>query len=166
MRNGELADNKKMSALDWGILALIVLLLGVAAVWYFQRGSGAGETREIRYTVRVSGVDVEGAESEFLPIGRGDTVRSENGTLELGYIESVAVRQSRTAAISKGEIVFSEVPGRVDVDVSVRGTALYLEGDGLRVSDVRIAAGVKGDFRLGGYYAKGATVIFVTEVTE
>ena len=168
MKSEEFEGEKKMSALDWGILGLIVLVLTVFAVWYLQRGGGTAQEREIRYTVRLSGVDVRSADTEtgLLPIGRGDTVRSENGTLELGYVEAVTARPSRSAVASNGEIAFCTVPGRMDVDVTVRGIALYRKEEGLRISDTRIAAGTVGGFRFGGYYVKNATVITVEEVTE
>ena len=65
------------------------------------------------------------------------------------------------AALDRDKVVFVAHPDRVDVDVTVRASGVARDGDGLRVSDIRIAAGASGGFRIGGYYAAQATVVFV-----
>ena len=60
-----------------------------------------------------------------------------------------------------GRVVFTEVPDRVQLVVTVKANAVVRDGDGLRVGDIRIAADGMGDFRIGGYLAEGARVLSV-----
>ena len=60
-----------------------------------------------------------------------------------------------------GRIRLAEVPDRGNLVVTVSGTALEREGDGLRIQDVRIAAGMDGCFRMGGFLGRNAQILWV-----
>ena len=54
----------------------------------------------------------------------------------------------------------------LDLRVTVAAFAKKREGDGWRTGDVRIAAGMRGDFRVGAYLAERATLLSVWGVEE
>jgi len=58
------------------------------------------------------------------------------------------------------------VPDKIILEVTVEGIGRVKGGDGVRISDVRIAAGSVGSFRLGGYYAARACVTYVESSFE
>jgi hypothetical protein len=62
--------------------------------------------------------------------------------------------------VKNGEVVYAEVPNRYDLFVTVEAEGSFRTGDGFRVQDIRIAAGESGSFRVGGYFASGAVVVF------
>lgn len=149
--------------IDWLLLAVLAagILLGVYLIR--QRGQAAEPTVEILYTVRLSSVDAAQTEngdfSTLIPSGA--SVTNETGTVSLGKVTEVRVRPHRTAAVRDGKVVMADVPDRVDLFISVRAWATAKTGDGLRVGDIRIAAGRAGDFRIGSFYAGGAEVVAV-----
>lgn len=149
--------------IDWLFLAVLAasILFGVYLVR--QRGQSAEPTVEILYTVCLRSVDTaqvgEGDFRKLIPDGA--SVTNETGTVKLGSVTDVTVRPHRSATVRDGEVVMTEVPDRVDLFVSVRAWATAKTGDGLRVSDIRIAAGRAGDFRIGSFYAGGGEVVAV-----
>ncbi len=153
--DSEASKKQHLSLVDWLILALVLLLLvgGIRAIRR-MRGDG-GETVRIRYTVRLSAI--EGDEG-FDAVQIGDAVTSENGTAPLGVVSAIAVRPHLTPSVKSGRVVFVERPGCVDIDLTVTGEGTLRAGDGLRLSDIRIAAGTEGGFRFGAYYAKGTVI--------
>lgn len=160
---------RSFSALDafWILLGAAVLILLLVGLLPF--GGSAATEREVRYVVRVRDVDpsVLGTHPEVL-IPAGASVRNENGTAVLGSVESVCVREQMRATVRDGQIVSVEDPAYRILEVTVWGSGSVKEGDGVRIGDVRIAAGSVGSFRLGGYYAAHASVVSVVleEVEE
>ena len=164
MRDTETVGRGRLGVLDWVILALLFVLIFGGGTWYLLRQRGrSGEERTVYYTVRIYDVERTLASEERLDalIPRGCAVFSENGTARLGFAESASILSKRVAGVRDGEVVFAISPDLVDIDVRVRCTCVWREGDGLRADDVRIAAGESGTFRFGGFYAARATVISV-----
>ena len=153
----------RLLPIDWLLLTALAagVLLGVYMIG--QRRRADAPTVEIRYTVCLRSVDAaQGVDGDLRTlIPNGSSVTNETGTAALGSVTGVWVRPHRTAVARDGEIVMAEVPDRVDLFVSVRAWATAKVGDGLRVSDIRIAAGRAGDFRIGSLYAGGAEVVAV-----
>lgn len=158
-----LEEKRRPVWVDWLILALILLVILTAAHYVMQRRRAVVPTVSVSYTVLLSGVDVsfvsDGDWTELIPIG--SAVTSQNGTAHLGNVTSVSQRTHLQATVRDGGVVFAEMPALADLTVTVRAEATEKEGDGLRVSDIRIAAGETGDFRLGSFLASGAKVISV-----
>lgn len=156
---------RTFSALDalWILLAAIALILLLVSLIPL-RAEGA-EEREVRYVLRVRDVDpaMLGDSPEWI-IPVGAPVKNENGTAALGEVESVTLSTQRRATVKDGVVVLAEEADRMILEITVRGTARVKRGDGVRISDVRIAAGSVGGFRLGGYYAARAWVILVEEI--
>ena len=162
MRVNSTGEKRTLSAIDalWIFLiagALVLLAVGILSV-----GTEKRETREVVYILRVRGVDpitFSGGTGALIP--EGSEVRSEKGTALLGRVESVQASEVRRTAVIDGAVGFVSAPDEIMLEIRIRGTGTVREGDGIRISDVRIAAGSVGSYRLGGYYAPRATVIFV-----
>lgn len=154
-----------LSVLDWILLALLCVAVFVGVAFFVSGRIGEkAEERTFLYTVRLEGIEVGDAVGgtdlvSLIPVGC--SVYSENGTAPLGIVTQVTVTPHMRAALDRDKVVFVAHPDRVDVDVIVRASGVARDGDGLRVSDIRIAAGASGGFRIGGYYAAQATVVFV-----
>ena len=151
---------------DWLILLLIAALMFFGLRYIKRRRSQAAPTVTVSYVLCLSAVDTayvgDGNGFEEL-ISVGSKVTSANGTAPLGEVSQVWTEQHTVPAVQKGKVVFVEVPNRVDLYVKVRGNAVAKTGDGLRISDIRIAAGGVGDYRIGGFTANAATVVSVTK---
>lgn len=147
---------------DWVLLVLgvSVLLLG----WRYLRGrqSVALPTVSVEYLLCLPSVKVEDFDGEVDGlISKSASVTTANGTASLGRVKRVWSEAHLTPTIKDGAILFVETPGRVDLYVFVEANAVMRQGDGLRVSDIRIAAGGTGDFRIGNFLANGAKVVSV-----
>ena len=160
------AERGTFSALDALWILLGVALLVLLFLFLLPTLGKGGETYEVRYVLRVRDVDplMVGEDAESL-IPPGSGVYSENGAAALGRVERVESAPQMRARVTAGEIVFEEATDAVILEVTVLGDGTLAEGDGVRISDVRIAAGSLGGFRLGSFYAARAAVISV-EVYE
>lgn len=152
---------KRFSVVDWCLL--VVVLLGAFGIWYgIRQQRSISERVDVTYTIRISDADPllllpsdEGAFSV------GDEVWSQNGTAALGRVIGIRHRPHHRAVVSDGKLLTTEVAGHADLDVTIRGTGTFAEGDGLRLSDVRISAGSGGAFRIGHCFIPYAVVIDV-----
>lgn len=147
---------------DWLLLGLILIgiVAGIFIFRFFSKGD-AQETGTITYTVIVSSV-----ESDLFSEGEdvilvGDQVRSQNGTAVLGEVESFRRVPHQIAAVENGKVVFAQDPHLEDYYVTVRSQATRKTGDGIRVGDIRLAAGMKVTLRIGDFYISSAEMISV-----
>ena len=166
----QVSKKRRFTFADWCILGILAvgILLGV---WYVGFARQKAEPQmTVRYTVCIPSVkddyliDGDGNLTEHLKVG--SAVYSENGTSPLGRVIEVELRAHLVAGVHDGEVVFAETPGVLDVYVTVEGQGSEKEGDGIRISDIRIAANLSGAFRFGGYYASYAEIRTVERVTE
>lgn len=168
MTGEEKRAKRRFLWVDWLILAAALAVLAGGVLWVRTEKIAARATVPIVYTLMISGESADFGEGEggwerLIPVGAA--VFSSNGVISLGRVSALRVWVHERATVKNGRIVWEEDPERVDLYVTVRADALV--GDGLRVSDVRIAACDVGDYYLGGFYARGAKVVSVTrEVTE
>ena len=161
-------DPKKkrgLRAMDWGILILLAFGIAAVATYALRLYARNTEVVPIVYTLRISGANAAMLQDDNAPIALGNAVHSENGTAALGTVEAIDFSPHLRAVVRNGDIVQASVPDRVDIDVTVRANAKKAVGQGLRVSEIRIAAGAVGGFRIGGYLASQATVIHLREVS-
>ena len=149
-----------ITAFDWTVCALALLF--AVGILYFAFGVRSAErtAAPISYTVRIRCVSTALYDASSL-IGIGNSVLSSNGTLPLGTVREVTVLPHRKAVVKNSKVILAEVPEYVDVDVTVDAVGTYVPGLGWRVSEIRIAAGERGDFHIGGYYAAGATLLSI-----
>ena len=155
-------ERKRLNLLDWILLALI--LLGILlAVWYFwQHRRAAREGVELVVVMRIPAVERSFlSQSGGEPFAAGSVVRSENGTSALGVVQSVSLREHMTALVRDGALLWEADPYLCDIEVTVHMNALRQGSHGLRVHDLRIAAGGSGTFRFGGWFAAGTEIISV-----
>ena len=160
------AERGSFSALDalWILLGVTVLVLLLLVL--LPALGARTETGEVRYVLRVRDVDpvLVGEDAEVLiPLGSG--VYSENGAAALGRVERVECVPQLRAKVTEGTLVFEEETDAVILEITVLGEGTFAVGDGVRISDVRIAAGSLGAFRIGSFYAARAAVTSV-EVYE
>ncbi len=154
---------RKWIWVDWALILALAAVVFFGARWLHLRSRAAAAEERILYTLALSEVSdsigsMAGGWELLIPVGT--LVTSENGTAELGRVTALEVTPHKVLALQEGEPVFSAVPEKVDLLISVEGIGRYRTGDGLRISDIRIAAGGRGDFRIGAYRAAGARIIF------
>ena len=163
--------NEKQEGLRWNLADTLLVLLVLAAlvavgVYLWQRRGRSLPTVAVTYLLRVPDREVElleGEEGILAHIPQGAAVYSQNGTARLGTVERVWVEPSMRPSVRDGLPTVTEDPFHRHLCVTVRGNGLQRAGDGLRIRDIRIAAGMRGDFCLGGYFAENAEILAVWE---
>lgn len=154
---------------DWALLLLVFAIIGVG-VWYWNEHRRAAEpTVEIEYVLRISGVNEQfaaenGGWERLIP--SGSEVTTANATATLGRVVAVTRHDHREASLRGREIVFVACDGVCDLEITVVGVGVAHKGDGIRVHDIRIAAGSKGDFRIGAFYASDSAIVSVIRREE
>ncbi|MBE6552861.1 MAG: DUF4330 family protein [Ruminococcaceae bacterium] len=149
---------------DW-ILLLFLAAVGIlgAVFWHMRRQSDS-PNQPMEYLLCVEKVDSAFyglPQDASFPIKPGATVRNENATALMGRVVEVAFVPHRVPSIKNGDVVLTDLTGYYDLYITVEAEATAKAGDGMRVSDIRIAAGGRGDFRVGGFYAQNVTVVWV-----
>ena len=148
----------RLSPFDLGIALALVLVLAVGGVLLHRTQRDANATRPIRYVLAVT-LPQEGEQAYAV----GDLVTNAKGSQEMGEVTSVTARPIFEPGVREGEIVFVPSAQSVEWLVEVRATAAVDSKALLRVADVRIAAGLTGDFRIGGTMASAARILFVED---
>ena len=143
---------------DWVAIALALLLFFGAAGFYFYVKHSPIEAERITCTLLISGVERDAWEGEEMPIRAGDLMRCQNGTVVMGEIEAVTLFPHLYATVLEGTPSWEEHPHLVDVEVTVGMQVRETEGEGLRVGDLRIAAGSMGEYRFGRYLSRAELV--------
>ena len=153
-----------------GVLILLVLAVAfLGARFLYRRYRAASPTVDVQYLLRITGVETDIADAAggwemMIPIGA--SVTSSNGTAELGSVVGIEVTPHTVAVAEDGKVVFADHPLRRDILITVRAAATLTEGDGIRVRDIRVAAGETWDVRVGGYYATGVEILWVGSEAE
>ncbi len=138
-------------------MAILSLLLA-AGYLLLRRDRERSET-PITVVMRVTGVKRE--ELADLSSIIGASVRSENGSSVLGTVSSVSQTSHVRAVLRDGTPILEEDEERVDLEITVGMSGQRSAGQGIRVKDLRIAAGGKGNFRFGSYFAAGVEILSV-----
>lgn len=144
------------------LVAVLAVILGSLAM-LFRNRKEEGQGTSIQYVICLRGLDPELSDS-FRPDPEA-RVCNLNGTACLGTVLATALLPHRRAILSDGSPEIAE-DGSWDLYVTVRTEAVQREGDGWRVCDIRIAAGMRADVRIGGYLAQGAEVLWIREDAE
>ena len=159
--------SKGLNWLDWSLLALAVL--SVVCGFFLVRwlsGDAVGQEVSVVYTVTVPEIDTQLYEGGDL-FSVGERVTSQNGTAPLGEIVELKTKPHRRMLVRGGKIEITEEEGVVDYVVTVRSTGHRRDGDGVRIGDIRVAAGMHLTIRIGGFYAQNGMVSTVQwEVVE
>lgn len=152
---------KNLSGVDWGIILIVFFCLIAGGVFLYRSYVGKQDNVSILYRLCMS--DLSGEESEILKkhLTVGSSVRSENGTAPLGTVTAVEILEHREAVLLEETVQTVTIPNRFDVYLTVEANASYRMGNGYRASDIRIAAGGTGSFRIGDYYAESAKIYSV-----
>lgn len=157
---------RRLNWVDWILLGLAFFALLTAGRYFWRRRTAANREAEVYCLMRVPSVDgslLQSNGGELIP--EGSVVRSENGSTALGSVCTVAVKAHMTATLQDGEVVWQTDPAFADLEILVKMHAVVQPENGLRVQDLRIAAGGRGNFCFGNFFAAGAEMISV-EVAE
>lgn len=155
--------------IDWLILLSIAALVFLAVNFIFEKRAEAVPNIALEYVIcqteqKQALADENDGWEALMPVGA--TVSNENGTAYLGDVSGISIRPSVVPTVQAQSVTFIERRGFVDLYITVRGMATHRAGDGMRIGDIRIAAGTVGDFRIGSYYAARARIVSVREVIE
>ncbi len=172
------STKKRINSVD-AVIA-VVFLLSLAAMIYFavtlafsEEGSAMGGGDSVEYRIAIENVDAKRfgitlneqlgtAECDFLKIG--DTLYSDENAKVLGKLVSIHYEIS-TASTGKsdgeGNLVYAELPGSVDLILTVRGE---LSKDSLTVGDLDLRIGKCISFHTSGYCADAEILSINTEV--
>ncbi len=153
-------EEKAVYRFGWVDWLLLVLVIGAvfAGIYYWRtKQSRDREVRLVTYTLCVSVDDEMEWERVIL---QNSMVMNQNGTMDLGRVTSVQERAALQAVVDDREVRFVPIPEKRELLVSVQANGTWQADDGFRIQDIRIAAGKTGDFRIGGFFAANAEVIF------
>ena len=153
----------RLNAWDWTLLTVALLSLLLAAGYLLLRRERERSETRISVVMRVAGIERGELADEDALVGA--SVRSENGSSVLGRIESVGIKPHVRPVLRNGSIAFEEDETRADLEITVNMSGHAIEGEGIRVQDLRIAAGGKGSFRVGAVFLSDVEILSV-EVTE
>lgn len=152
--------SKRLNWLDWCLLGLLIVgVVGGAFGIFLWKGRSGGERGTVVYTLLLAGM--ESSVSDPPPLLAGESVKNENGTLSLGRIVSARAEPHRIPTVANGGVVFAETSDRVDYYVTVSASAARGAVSGIRVGDVRIAAGQVMHLRLGHLFCRDAQTVAV-----
>lgn len=155
---------EKRMRVTWVDVLLLLLAFSafVSGVIYLRWSRNTAAEKEIRCLIRVPCVErslLELHGGELIP--RGSAVWTENGTAELGWVREIRVLPHRRAVLREGAVSWESDEERVDLELTVVMRGVLREGDGIRVKDLRIVAGGKGNLRIGPYLASGSEILSV-----
>ena len=150
--NGASYTPRRMNWFDWLLVSLVGLAIAAGFLgvrWVVGRAEG--ESVAVTYTLLLR-------DWQFSAPAVGDDVCSQNGTVALGEVVEVQAFPHRFSAIKEGEIVIATAEDRWDYLLTVRAEGSLRAEDGLRVGDVRIAAGMTVGMRIGNLLVTQAKI--------
>lgn len=168
-REKEPAGGRRPIWVDWILLFAFAVILFFGVRFFLERRQRAEADILTEYVICISSQSQLWADENVgwnVLIPYGTSVSSANGTADMGYVTSLEVRTHQVATVRAKKLVFIEHEGYSDLYITVRGLAVRGEGDCLRISDIRVAAGEAGDFLVGSFFAGNATVVSVKEVVS
>ena len=167
MAQHDVKDKKRgLGWADWILLILFSLAVFFCVCFIRERKQQALPTVGIQYTVCITDLDrtlLGEAEDPTALIPLRTTVTNENGTAKLGHVLSVELVPYEIAVSTSDGIAFVEDPDKAKLLVTVRAEGSISPQEGVRVQDIRIAAGGTGGFRFGRFYAERCTVRYVAK---
>ena len=156
-------QNKKhafrLSMVDFAIILITLVILCGGLLFLNRTVLQEEPSLLIHYTVRVEGIEKGEALTRLTTLVKPDVkVYSENGTAFMGTVISVTEVPHYKTVFQNDAVQTVLVNDLTDLLITVRSEASLEKGNGIRVSDIRIAACGRGTFRFGGYYAKNALI--------
>ena len=153
--------------MDWLLLGVILLGLLLAGWYFWQHRKSAQEEVALLVVMRIPAVErdlAEQASPGLIPAG--SVLRTENGTFALGVVQSVSLRERLSPYVQEKALAWEPDPYLCDMEVTVRMNAVQQGNEGLRVHDLRVAAGGLGNFRFGSYFAAGTEIVSVEVISN
>ncbi len=148
----------------WIVGGLIAALCITVAV-FFGVWTKQEKTEEITVTYRLllENLDTTYMAPESL-MAVGDQVTNHNGTAVLGEVQAISFLPHQTVTVQQETLVMAPVPNRIDCYVTVISQGSYRPGDGIRICDIRIAAGGNYGVHVGALFVPSASLIHVEVV--
>lgn len=170
-------SRKRINPVD-AVIAIVFLLSLAATVYltvslaFSKDDGGEGNDVPVEYSLMIENVNTERygivlneqtqiAECDFLKIG--DTLYLD-GSNAIGKIVSIryeVATESTGKTDSDGALIYAELPGRVNLILTVRGK---LADDTLRIGALDLRVGKQVPFHTPGYNAEAEIVSVNTEV--
>lgn len=145
------------------VLLVIAILFQVFSPFSLIKKLSSNQTKEIQYTVEISGVD-----AEFInQIKEEDLVIDSISKNNLGKVVTVIYnpysefQYVESNEGGKGELV--EHPNKFNLLVTISATANYAEESGYSINATRIAVGEKLALRFPDYVGEGYCIYLETE---
>ena len=159
---------QKGSRFSLNLFDLIVIFVVLVAVVLFAAGvrlpdlfgdSEQSDPVSITYTLTFANVSEKFASS----IQAGETLRDADTDVELGTVlgdpvvvpHKMAALQQPTEEGAEASVVMKEVPGRVDITITVQAQAVYATGVGYSVSGKPVRAGASYHARFLNFVGAG-----------
>lgn len=145
-------------------LLIIILAVTVSLVAYFLPGITSYFISENQYTI-VYEIEFKGVDSEVaknIKTGSGTPVYDATYNYEIGKIKGSVSYEPHKVLVNSGELTgntyvgkYEEVPGLVDVKITVEGLANHNYSDGYTINGVRVAVGKQFNIRFAGFSGTG-----------
>ncbi len=146
------------------LITLLAAAVSAGIFFLYSRRAAAEPTVPIEYTICLAArsrvfPEENGSWEELL--GVGTPVSNANATAEMGEVIALEVRPHTVMTVQAGRVVSAEDPMLCELYITVRADAVEKTGNGLRVKDIRIAAGMRGDYYIGPFFAADALTVSV-----
>ena len=153
---------RRFTVVDLALLVLLCLILLGGGGIVLGRRLQQPPQKTVTYTLLVRGLE---SDVEASGISVGDAVYSENGSTRMGQVSAVSVRAHLQPVWDGERVVIEASDERYDLFVTVEALGQRTQTMGVRVSDIRVAAGGVGAFCVGRVYLSHAEILSV-EVEE
>ncbi len=158
---------RRLRAVDWLLVLLVLGGVLLGGRYLYERRRAATPTVTVEYTVLVSvkeNVLSDSASDWKALIPIGSKVLSSNGTANMGRVVAVTAQSRLVPSVQKEKLVFFEHPSEQELLIRIRADAVSRDGDCLRVQDIRVGVGMRGDYRMGGLFAGNAQIVALTVI--
>ena len=132
----------RFNVVDFFLLVIILAIVAAVVLYFipgaFKRLTATDET-DITFTLEFKGVD----EAFIANIKNGEAVYDSSKNYMLGSVKSVENYAYTTLVYNEltGTAEMKEVPGLINIIVTVKAKAIYTDGEGYSVNGERIAVG-------------------------
>lgn len=150
-------------------LLIIIFAVTASLVAYFLPGITSYFIKDSQYTV-VYEIEFKGVDSEVaknIKTGSGTPVYDSTYNYEIGKIKGNISYEPHKTLVNSGEFTnnsdgtktyvgkYEEVPGLVDIKITVEGLANHNYSDGYTINGLRIAVGKLFNIRFAGFSGTG-----------
>ena len=147
---------------------ILVALCGVGlGLWYLQGNAEEVErTVQVRYAIRMPATNAaQLPDLEEWSLRENGKVTDGSGRRSMGEVMKIELRPQQAWTVRDGAVLATEVPGKAVPVITVRAEARLIGERELRIEELRLAAGMTGEFIVGGFLVRNGEILWV-EVEE